>query len=104
MVSKGILAIVSIMLILVIDGGVYMAQQPPATILTPTPTFTSPAEAHTTPKTPTMTPSISPTKTLDETSNNAADGETLYRQNCVGCHGSKGVSSMGPRSLCKKCR
>jgi mono/diheme cytochrome c family protein len=28
--------------------------------------------------------------------NKAADGETLYRQNCAGCHGSKGVGSMGP--------
>jgi hypothetical protein len=87
MVSKGILATVSIMLMLVIGGGVYMAQQPPATILAPTPTFTTPAEAPTNLKTPPTTPSISPTKTLYETSNNAADGETLYKQNYDGCHG-----------------
>jgi len=44
----------------------------------------------------TTTPSPSPTETPEETPNNAADGETSYRQNCAGCHCSKGVGSMGP--------
>jgi len=100
MVSKGFLAAIIIVLILVIGGGMYMMQQPsapaPATTPTPTPTLTTPAEMPTTPKTPTTTFSPSPIETPEETPNNAADGETLYRQNCVGCHGSKGVGSMGP--------
>lgn len=82
MVSKGIFATIAIILILMITGGIYMTQQ------APTPT--------TTPKAPTTSPSLSPAETPEEPPNNAADGEILYRQNCAGCHGSKGVGSMGP--------
>jgi mono/diheme cytochrome c family protein len=78
----------------------YMIQQPsapaPATTPTPTPTLTTPDEMPTTPKTPTTTFSPSPTETPKETLNNAADGETLYVQNCGGCHGSRGVGAWGP--------
>ena len=98
MVSKGFLAAIIIVLILVIGGGIYIMQQPSATApdTTPPPTLTTPAEMPTTPKTLTTTPSPSPTETPEETPNNAADGETSYRQNCAGCHCSKGVGSMGP--------
>ena len=100
MVSKNILAAIVIVVILVIGGGIYMTQQPPArapaTIPTPTPTSTTPTETPTTPKTPPTTSSPSLTETLEEMLNKAVDGEILYRQNCAGCHGSKGVGSMGP--------
>jgi len=100
MVSKSIIAVAAITIVLVI-GGIYFIQQPPApapaTIpTTSSPTPTTPTETPTTPKTPTATPSPSPTETPEETPNNATDGETLYVQNCAGCHGSKGVDSMGP--------
>jgi hypothetical protein len=82
MVSKGFLAAIVIVLILVIGGGIYMMRQPSASAPATTPTLTTPAETSTTPKTPTTTPNPSPTETPEETPNNAADGETSYRQNC----------------------
>jgi mono/diheme cytochrome c family protein len=101
MVSKAILAAITIVLILVIGGGIYMVQQSPepspaTTLTTSTLTPTTPAETLTTPKTPTTTPSPSLTETPEKTSNKATDGETLYIQNCGGCHGSKGVGAWGP--------
>ena len=100
MVSKSIIAVVAIAIVLVI-GGIYFIQQPPApapatTPTTPSPTPTTPTKKPTTQKTSTATPSPMPTETPEETLNNATDGETLYIQNCAGCHGSKGVGSIGP--------
>ena len=72
MISKGILAAVVIVAILVIGGGVYMTQQPPTltstlTQTTPKPAATTPTQTPTTQETPTSTPSPTPTKTPEET-------------------------------------
>jgi mono/diheme cytochrome c family protein len=100
MISKSILATMAIVFMLIIGGGIYITQQSPApapsTTPTPTPSTTIPVETPTTPKTPTTKPSPPTTEIPEETPKNDADGEILYRQNCAGCHGSKGVGSMGP--------
>ncbi|MFC1506197.1 c-type cytochrome [Thermoproteota archaeon] len=96
MISKSILATMAIVLILIIGGGIYIIQQSPAPATAPTPIPTTPVETPTTPKTLTTKPSPPTTEIPEETPKNVADGEILYRQNCAGCHGSKGVGSMGP--------
>ncbi|WP_455281329.1 c-type cytochrome [[Eubacterium] cellulosolvens] len=78
-----------------IGGGFYMMQQPSVPTSAILPPLTTPAETPTTPKTSTTTSKPSLTKTHEETRTGSTDGETLYRQNCAGCHTSKGVRSMG---------
>jgi mono/diheme cytochrome c family protein len=96
MVSKGFFPVIVIVLIIAISGGIYMMRQPSVPIPAKIPTLTTPAETPTTPKISTTTSNPSLTKTPEEKPTSSADGEMLYRQNCAGCHGSKGVGSMGP--------
>ena len=72
MVSKSMLAVIAIVAILVIGGGIYMMQQPSTPTTTPTPTTpkpaaTTPTEAPAPTETPTQTTTPTPTKTPEET-------------------------------------
>ena len=72
MPSRSIIGVVAVVVIIVAIGTYYYLSQPSA----PTPA------------------TIPPTK--PPTPRQALDEEKLYRDNCIGCHGAKGVGGTGP--------
>ncbi len=89
MVSRLVIVAIAVVIIITVGGGLYYSQTPISPVTTPEIKPTTPeVKQETTPEAAKETPTPEAKK---ETPTAVIDGESLYKKNCLDCHGAKGV-------------
>lgn len=95
MVSRLVIVAITVVIIIAVGGGLYYSQTPISPATTPETKPTTPeVKQETTPEAKKETP-ITP-ETKKETPIAVIDGKSLYKKNCMDCHGAKGVGDTAP--------